>query len=192
MGAIEQVAIKQLVKEILENPGERGWAIQGLGMLRTYLTPELRLHIWSEVAEMDGASKMHTHPWDFTSLVVAGRVCDFKCREITSAEAGGRTMKKQTIRCGEGGGLVGEPIEVRIDTWPPKAYVEGESYSHVASNIHYSVPEEGSVTIIKRTFGQDTEHAYVYFDGEWGTAEPRPASRGEIIAITQSALERWF
>jgi hypothetical protein len=183
---------KALVKNLLENPHDNEWSIQGLGMLRTYLAPETRLHVWSQVASVEAASKMHTHPWDFESLIVSGRVCDFNCREITQYEGGGTRMRKQTIRCGEGGGLIGEPEDVRISVWPPKAYTEGQTYSHKAEDIHYSVPEEGSVTIIQREFREDTEHAFVYFNGEWGTAEPRPATDGEIVAVCGSALERWF
>ena len=33
-------------KEVFEAYLEREWTIQGLGMLRTYLVPENRLHVW--------------------------------------------------------------------------------------------------------------------------------------------------
>jgi hypothetical protein len=99
---------------------------------------------------------------------------------------------RQTIRCGEGGGLVGDPVPVILAEEPTETYREGEGYTQTASEIHRSVSENGTVTIIEREFKPDTEHAYVYFQGEWGTAEPRTALPEEVEKITSNALKTWF
>lgn len=191
---MEGVITKQLVKAILTSPQELEWSIQGLGMLRTYLSPDTRLHIWDASAKMEGASELHTHPWDFDSFVVVGSVRNyrFEMEALGSHGASGIKRMRQTIRCGEGGGLIGEPVPVVLKELPTETYEEGQSYRQAAEEIHRSAPDDGTITIITREFRDDTEHAYVYFRDEWGTAEPRPATRQEIARITRNALRAWF
>jgi thymidylate synthase (FAD) len=40
-----RLAVNALVRKVLENPDRFDWQIQGLGMLRTYLSREVRLHL---------------------------------------------------------------------------------------------------------------------------------------------------
>ena len=198
-----QSASKALTRAILENPKDHDWTIQGLGMLRTYLDPEhiYRLHVWSTAHMNPGVSTLHTHPWDFESLVVAGEVMNVRYIELTRAQIeeahttpNVATWQRQTIRCGEGGGLVGGPEDVFLQRQAGEKYIAGDSYDQKAAEVHESSPKHGSVTIIKRTFGSDTEHAYVYFPvgDEWVTAEPRPAEPDEVACICADALELWF
>lgn len=192
---------RALVQKILEKPLLfEGWTIQGLGMLRLYLDAahKTRLHVWTTAhAAKIKASELHTHPWDFDSQVVAGVVHNTRYFELSEEEAEGVSnaalWQRQKIRCGEGGGLVGAPERVFLAD-SPETFKAGECYSQKASEIHKSNPEDGTVTIIERIFGADTEHAYVYFpvDEEWITAEPRPATDEEILTICGNALDRWF
>ena len=186
---------KGLVRHLLEHPETVDWTLQGFGMLRCYLEPELRLHVWDSRFKAAEVSELHTHPWHFYSLVVAGRVRNYRFVESdgTSQETGGAIpRRRQTIRCGEGGGLVGEPVDVFLTEQPTEIYVQGNVYTQLAQEIHRSVPEDGTVTIIEREFLDDTEHAYVYFQGEWVTAEPRAATPTEVETILSASLERWF
>jgi hypothetical protein len=185
----DESVVKSLVRPILQNPHGLDWSLQGFGMLRLYLGGNRRLHIWDERYANEGVSEMHTHPWDFRSLVVAGEVTN-----IRYMKDGDIPFFEQTIRCGEGGGLVDGPQRAWLRALDSETYTEQETYTQEASEIHVSHPLSGTVTIVKRTFKSDTEHAYVYWPigYEWVTAEPRPASATEVRAITENALERWF
>ena len=65
---------KQLVKAILKSPYELKWSVQGLGMLRTYLSDEVRLHIWDRRLQIPQVSPLHDHPWHLDSEIVAGEL----------------------------------------------------------------------------------------------------------------------
>lgn len=182
---------KELVKKILEQPLGHEWSVQGLGMMRLYLSKERRLHIWNSALRVPGVSEMHTHPWHFRSLVVAGTVINHKY-EIN--ESGyGASSKAQQIFCGEGGGLVGEPKNVFLLPLPIQTFREKETYEELAEEIHISRPLDGTVTIVKREFLSDEDHAWVYWpSGEWVSAEPRAAVNDEIEFVAKDSLARWF
>ena len=65
---------KDIVSFILDHPADDGWTLQGLGMLRLYLTPTLRLHVWDSRYAVEGVSTMHNHSWHFSLYVVAGEI----------------------------------------------------------------------------------------------------------------------
>lgn len=183
--------VKDLVQAILEQPHEHEWTLQGLGMLRMYLSKERRLHVWDSQFAVDNVSEMHTHPWDFRSLVVAGKIRNYKYVEVNEPRS--YLYYRQQIHCGEGGGLVGVPTTVRLQEQPVEEYRERETYEERAEEIHISRPLDGSVTIVKRIFKEDTEHAFVYWkDGSWVSAEPRKATYEEVETITQHSLNTWF
>lgn len=182
--------IKYMTSFILRNHDKFEWTIQGLGMLRVYITPELRLHVWHSSAREPGASVIHSHPWDFCSNVIAGCITDVRFRE----SADGKPHNKQVIRCGPGGGLEGDPQQVYLLPRTYRGYVAGKKYYALAEDIHYSTFDDGTVTLVNRTFKQDTEHAAVYWpEGEeWGTAEPRIATPKEVKLICESSLDKYF
>ena len=66
--------IRLLVADILEFPERHDWTLQGFGMLRAYLSSEIRLHVWSAAHRVEGVSDIHNHPWDFESMVVCGNM----------------------------------------------------------------------------------------------------------------------
>ena len=190
---------KDLVKHVLENAERFEWTLQGLGMLRTYLSSNraLRLHVWHPVARVKNVSDIHTHPWSFTSEVIAGAVTNVRYArvlEYESQETLDMPLVESRILCGEGGGLIGFPQNVWLRRGEQELYFEGESYAQSAEEIHRSIPSDGTVTIIRRTFGTDVDHASVFWERskEWGSAEPRPPTREELRGITGAALERWF
>jgi len=181
--------LKSLVKAILKSPYDLEWSIQGLGMLRTYIDDERRLHIWDDRYQVENVSQMHTHPWNFKSIVVVGRVENIKYVESSS----GIVYNRQNIFCGVGGGLEGKPDKVELLELEPEIRVERESYEELAHEIHISKPERGTVTLIRREYLEDVDHAYVYWkDGDWVSAEPRIAIHTEINDITTYSLDKWF
>lgn len=188
--------VKPVVKAILERPAAFEWSLQGFGMLRTYIEPELRLHVWDSRFAVDGVSEIHTHPWHFHSMVVAGVVENTRFaagpRDVGFMGGQGEPYMVQKLRCGPGGCTIGDPSPVVLVAAETETLEEREVYTQRADEIHRSSPHDGTVTLVQREFLDDTEHAYVYFQGEWVTAEPREATLTEVLQITTNALERWF
>lgn len=187
---MNQIITKAMVRKILEGALQFQWSLQGLGMLRLYLSDEIRLHVWDDRFEFAGASPMHTHPWFFQSTVIAGKLLNLTYER----DEGGVPYNCATIRCGSGGGLVSEPETVRLRDCRPAVYGAGESYEQQPYEIHISRPARGTVTLVERHFYEDVNHALVFWDvgTEWGSAEPRPATADEISAIVRYSLSRWF
>lgn len=189
VSADAMVAVESLVRAILEKPDGFRWQTQGLGMMRLYLSREVRLHLWDSSLRTPGVSTMHDHPWHFDSLVVAGRVRQRRFKEETEAP-GGWPMHRQKILCGPGGGLCGEKETVFMVPGPEESYGPGESYRQTANEVHISLPEDGTITVVTRRFLSDAEHASVFWPRgeEWVSAEPRDATPEEVASVTGRAL----
>lgn len=190
---------QDVVRELLQRPHDRAWTIQGLGMLRCYFghTRTYRLHLWSRQFITPGVSAVHSHPWDFTSHVIAGRftnvrfgICEHPFEALST-----RTHYAQTVKCGEGGGLVGEPTPVRLFAEQPECYQAGDTYTQRAEEIHESHFAGGTVTLCQRTVREgDGNHARVFWriGEEFVTAEPRAATPEQIEAACSHSLAAWF
>lgn len=188
---------KLIVRKILERSDAYDWSIQGLGMLRMYLNDKsqsnmLRLHVWDSRYKVVNVSPIHDHPWDFESVIVAGAVKQTRYME----NAGGYSKQLFnfcTIKCGAGACTLSEKTEILLSPFYEE-YREGQTYTQKKSEIHESFPEDGTVTLVSRSFGEKRDEARVFWrgDGEFVSAEPRPATPDEVVAITQNALTRWF
>lgn len=186
--------VEGLVREVLERPLGRPWSLQGLGMLRLKLSPTLRLHVWSDQARVDDVSEIHTHPWNFRSYVVSGKLIDTTyVDELWRSDH--HTHLCSTIVCGEGGGLEGEPTPAHLSVDWTQVYTKGQGYMQARTTIHSSHPEDGTVTIVERSVpqGSDPDRALVFWPvgTEWVSAEPRIPHDEEILAITGRALAKW-
>jgi len=106
----------------------------------------------------------------------------------------GEPFMRQRIVCGPGGGMAGAPELVLLEAGSARTFNPGDIYTKEPNDIHTSTPENGTVTIIERSFGDDVDHAFVYYPegGEWVSAEPRVATDDEVAFITGYALERWY
>lgn len=195
-------AEKALLRALLEAPEAREWQLQGLGMLRTYLTPEIRLHVWHAGHAVDGVSTMHTHPWHMESKILAGIVRQYRyfrpgmmTQHVLESDPPEEFMQ-QSLKCGVGGHLTEEPDLVRLRRGKLEEYGEGDIYRQFAHEIHVSLPENGTVTAIHRTVpeGANPDQAYVFWPAgeEWISAEPRPATDQERDEIIGYALGTWF
>lgn len=186
--------LRATVRSILDRATELEWSLQGFGMLRHYLTPTVRLHLWDSRFKVKDVSTIHDHPWDFRSYIVSGVVGQHRFRELASPLAADAfTVYARTrIRCGPGGCATGAPDVVPLERLPLEVYEAGRWYEQRAEEIHESLPVDGTVTLVERHFKTDTEHANVYHaTPRWVSAEPRPATRDEIAAFRQAALDRW-
>lgn len=181
---------KQLVKTILENALAFKWSIQGLGMLRLYLSSEVRLHVWDSRYAVPNVSTLHDHPWSFDSLIVAGWINQYRYR----VDVEGDEFLFAILQCGPGGCAKTAPTPIRLLKGRCESYEEGQTYHQRHDEIHQSLPEDGTVTIVTRTFREDTEHARVFWSTgtDWVSAEPRPATPEEVARITSDSLARWF
>lgn len=190
--------LKLAIKKILEQPHVHKWSIQGMGMLRLYLSKQVRLHIWHPEFAVANVSTIHTHPWDFHSVIVCGQLTNMKYKDVTGQQFRGPVAPVHcgTIRCGVGGGLVGSGIdeERQLMPLPHQVLREGQNYTELAEEIHETVALAGTVTIVERMFKPDEDHAKVYWPAgtNWVSAEPREANVSEVRAFTETALSRWF
>lgn len=197
-----------LVKSILENADRFDWSIQGFGMLRTYLSKEVRLHIWNPAFVVPNVSTIHDHPWDFESLVVCGELSNSRYVVLKPSGHGNllvedppalgeyawspMTHHVAKIQCGPGGGFCENVnFEERcLVTYIPQRIAAGYRYTQKAIDVHETNAVAGTVTIVTRKFKEDTEHARVFFPlgTDWVSAEPRRATPAERASFVQPAL----
>jgi hypothetical protein len=165
-------------------------------MLRLYLdaTHEVRLHVWDTALAVPGVSRMHTHPWDFTSVIVAGRLRQCRYFPVPAHSSGSERFNRVEIQCGANAHTVSDPVDAWLKEGVLETYPEGEAYTQYKDEIHQSFPEDGTVTLGTRVFYPDREHASVYWRGTsgWTDAKPRPATPDEVDAVCRRALETWW
>lgn len=187
--AIKADSDNNLIAQILSWPLEHeGWTLQGFGMLRLYLTKELRLHVWDARYRVSNVSLIHTHPWDFESYIVWGRLKNIRYEVV---EGDGHLFS--TIKCGVGACIKTSPQPCGLVEVKNEFLEAGKVYSQKAHEIHKSVPENGTVTLIERTFKADTEHANIFWPKgtDWVSGEPRRATKKEIENICEYAVNTW-
>lgn len=181
-------------RHIVAHPYGFDWTLQGFGMFRLYLSPELRLHVWSPSHAIPNVTMLHTHPWHFESHILQGEMRDRSYRVVSPNEYPANqepmTHRERRIRCGPGGCDTGEARDVCLLAVDDRRFGAGGIYRRRATSLHESEPTPGCITVIRRTFLADTEHALVYCTlGEpWVSAEPRPATRMEIEEMREVAL----
>ncbi len=182
--------LKLTIQQILLKAAHYDWSLQGFGMLRLYMSKQTRLHLWSDQHKVSDVSDIHTHPWDFQSVVIAGELRNLRLYP----ERQGKPYLNQTILCGPGGYPLADISRINLWAKPLEIYKEGDTYKQSATEIHQSFPLDGTVTLIQRQFREDDDHAQVFWppDKHWVSAEPRKATTEEVATITRNALERWF
>ena len=191
-------AMRLMVKNILERAFDYSWTLQGLGMLRMRLSDEYRLHVWHLGYAFPGASPIHDHiQWGLESFIIAGKMRNIRFTEIDPKDGVSwrdRRFMHQKILAGEGGGPIEEPSPIWLRQQPTETYPAGTFYWQTNREIHWSIPEDGTVTIMRKLPAEDGTSARVFWEWgtEWGTAEPRPATEEEIRGMTGTALSKWF
>jgi len=178
-----------LVRAILEKHESYQWTVQGFGMLRTKIADIGRIHIWDSRLATPLVSTMHTHPWPLKSTVISGELINQRFNEH---KAGSLKYMRAVIKCGEGGGLAGEPpTEVRLISMPPETYLAGSTYEQRPNEIHRSIPQDGTVTLMERPQGMEDAMVYWPIGTQWVSAEPQPIEGWKLQQAVSYALSRW-
>lgn len=167
------------------------WTLQGFGMFRLYLSRKVRLHVWNDKYRISAVSDIHTHPWSFTSEVLAGEIQN--TRYAFTQTAIENSHVKQTIVCGMGGGkaeLTNATREVLLWKTGVERYLPGAAYEQSPIEVHSTHAKPGTITLVTRVFQPDTELADVFFPigTEWVSAEPRNATIDEIKSMKSDAI----
>ena len=194
---------RQMIASILRNGWRyEGWTIQGFGMLRFYLSKEVRMHIWDDRFKTENVSVIHDHPWSFESEIISGEIRNIVYEEfrtpshnIDNAKYLLKKYHMAEIQCGEGGGLrQTRPEPIILVPVTDSTYQADESYSQDATELHESIPGNGTITIITRKFHTErsSEHATVCYPygTDWVTAEPRTATIEEVERVCEYALAK--
>lgn len=193
--------LRPLVANALQDD-RREWTIQGFGFLRTYFGPadapkKFRLNLWHSRFTVPNVSTIHDHPWDLTSIIIAGHMINQRYRMFEERRGPrpmiGPTHDFTTIKTGVGGGLERSEIGYcKLEKYPSEIYMPGDSYKQHAEEIHETIFADGSVTLNERI--GDTEHARVFwpYGTDWVDAFPRPATREEVADAVLYSLREWF
>ena len=179
---------RAVVRDILDHASVREWSIQGFGMMRTYIGPDARyrLNIWHKDLSVPNVSRIHTHPWDFTSYIIAGTMGNQRY-----SEGAGTPYQVLTLTPGPSGGpLPGSRGTTKLYEKVIEHYYEGDVYSQRADEIHATLFADGSVTINDRIRHGADEARSFWGEGDWVDAKPRPATPEEIEKYVGAALSR--
>jgi hypothetical protein len=191
-GAEAKKAVRQILFGNLQYPWQYPWEQQSFGMLRLYLDPEKkrRLQIWDQRLAIPGNNAIHSHPWSFTSTIVAGTLFNQRYDMYLHGTLRATGYK---IRPGIEGEIIHGPIETLLQAHQIEVYGNGESYSQHSSELHITRFESGTITIIDRNVDADDEvWSLAIGDVPPQFIKPRPANRGEIAAVCQAAFKKWW
>lgn len=189
---------QQLFAKALLEQAEHGHmdcSVQGLGMMRIYLSEGVRLHVWHHDLEVFGVTKIHEHPWDFESLVICGELENYRYLKSDEKVKDTECYVQDMLLCGTGNLAHREHLCWLGSYHPsgkPNTYVPGGTYSQRYDEIHRTDFVDGTVTLIRRNFvNDDRDHAYVYWpdNRRFVSAEPRSATPQEILRVTGAALK---
>lgn len=180
-----------LVRSILEKWRSYAWTVQGFGFIRTKIADVGRIHVWDSSLATRIVSTMHTHPWPLRSTIISGELINQRFKE-TELDSGLAYMRSR-IATGEGGGLIGDPEPVYLVPMVPETYWHELRYTQEPNEIHRSIPQDGTVTLIERPQGPPLEEAMVYWPRGtvWVSAEPKPAELYDVERVIGYALMRW-
>lgn len=176
---------RALVRTILLHPEDHPWRMQDIGLLGLWLDDrrEYRLHVWGPTYAV-GDPLVHDHPYDFTSLVVAGEMTNTRYVE----DAAGRDYTRVRYSVADEDARTTDTVTL---SGTATAFGAGDEYSQRADELHDSRQVPGTVTIIRMAF-VDTPVLSVCTNGEvpWVSSQARPATPEEIKIITATALDR--
>lgn len=179
---------------ILDNATSFKWSVQGFGMLRLYIRDLGRLHIWDSMLRYPGVSMVHNHSWDLRSIVISGKLVNTRFSvvkpplantDMAALYEGKRIITGYNTKNVESLGIVS------LYQHAPEHYFVSDTYRQVASEIHRTDAEDGTITLMHRQDDAQGQ-ADVYWPAgtEWGTATPREAQPREIIQVVGRAIER--
>ena len=184
---------KETLLDILKNPFNYEWEVQGLGMLRTYLNKDTRFQIWNKDLIVDGVTDIHTHPWDFISVILQGKITNHIYKEYPEQVNKSKKYFRCLINTGEDA-YVKEKNEVYLLKCDKNTYTSGNFYIHKKHVPHKIKFKDGTITVLNKfnKNGEDkkSSEAYTYVKNgkDWVSAMPRPAKEHEIHDTIKKAL----
>lgn len=187
------IEAQALARAILSNALDFQWTIQGMGFMRLHLTGHCRLHVWDSRLRVPGVSMIHDHlQWALNSTILSGELVN---RIYVEGEGdwGGRPYDWATIKPGAGCYFKSETKRTYLmPIVLPERLLPGDTYRQAPDVIHETDAADGTVTIIRKEPTED-DSARVFWPAgtTWGSAEPRPATAGEVRLIAERALHRW-
>lgn len=188
---VTQLAVYQLLAHTFESVMSgympKGWSVQGMGMLRLYISDIGRLHIWDSRLRYPGVSMIHNHSWDMSSTVISGEIANTRYEYV---EGYGKAYYRKRIQCGPEYQEVEAPVLVSLRCGASEIYLAGQDYNQVANEIHRTDAFDGTITLMERQHDGPLGQADVFWpEAElWGNAKPRPATMAEIAAVVKDAL----
>lgn len=180
-----------LVRSILEQWRYYEWTVQGFGFIRMKLANVGRIHVWDSSLAVSRVSTIHTHPWPLHSSIISGELIN--CRFLVGADGADQPYMRSRIATGEGGGLIGEPEPVLLFAREPEFYTAGDGYDQTPDEVHRTIAQDGTVTLLERPQGPPLEEAFTFWpEGtNWVSAEPRKLEQWQIEPVIGYALARW-
>lgn len=182
-------ALRATARFLLQNAARFEWSLQGLGMFRLRIDESTRLHIWDLRFRTPGASPIHDHlQWSLRSVVLSG--CIRNVRYVEDVD--GPPFNCVTLKAGYGCHFLGEPKQTRLWQGKEEVYAAGMQYIQRPEEIHETIPEDGTVTVVRQQrTGTDGARVFWPAGEKWGSAEPRQATRVEVEEIVAHALKLW-
>ena len=172
------------VRRLLEQPADRPWRLQSIGLLALPLDDrrELRLHVWDPEAGV-GDPPIHDHPYDFTSTVIVGELTNTRYVE----DPAGVEHRRERY-------AMGDEDTRRVDAvrlvGTATTFGAGQRYHQRAAELHDSRQTPGTVTVIRCTWHDRSELTVCLRpDAPWVSGRSRPATPAEIARITAVALD---
>lgn len=182
-----------LVQSILQQWRSYEWTVQGFGFARTKIANVGRIHVWDARLAVPLVSTAHTHPWPLHSTIISGELINLRFQEVEPHVPGVPYMASR-IATGEGGGLVGDLREVwLLPVDEPEFYRPGNTYKQRPDEIHRTIAQDGTVTLLERPQGPPLEEALTFWPRgtHWVSAEPGKLEEWKLAMVIEYALARW-
>ena len=178
-GGMDDRAIWRILEGATHNPRAREWTVLGLGVLRCYLDDKQNecLNIWSNVLRSSGVPSIHTHPWDFGSRVISGRITNARYEEVEAGLKHSQAYWRRLITSDE---EPGTDTRVWLRNKQDDYVYSGGFYTQTRHEIHQTLPDNGTVTLRVPWRKHSGGGAFIYARKQWESVAPRLATVGEI------------
>jgi hypothetical protein len=177
---------KALVFTILRHAEKFPWRIQDIGLMALRLDErrEYRLHVWHPSSSA-GDPPIHDHPYDFESTVIVGELTNTRFIEDPQGE------ELTRFRYSPGEEDQRRSDKVRL-SGRSQTLREGDAYSQLATELHESTQQPGTVTLIRCSWVDERPLTVCLRDERsWCSGQARDATPHEVKSFVSTALQ-WF
>ena len=218
MGSSENdrnATVRAMVKAILKSAGSYSWEVPANGRLTLVLEPNVAvINVFHSKYRVPNSTAIHSHTVDFRSDIIGGVMRQYRYLRATAGAGHSAGPERSTADAGRGstpqryweqeltlgGRLAGEPVECLLKESELEVYRTGEYYEITADEIHQSVPEDGTVTLISRQYKTSPTSVSTFWP--WAPLPvgakpsdkiiPKEAPEEVVRDVISVALERWF